>query len=612
MSLALLQAVVISLSRLEIPRLEFDWERILTAQRHTVQSSQLRCQRTLVLLFLQQRLAIFADTVRTTPRHVGTCYQSLGRFNLRLYWFATGGSASQMTTRLRTWTLVAWLLFLIPVAMIYIAIPPSPDQSQFDWMSLVATRGEPLYIGYFDMNWPGAIWLHEVGIRLFGVQPWTWRLTDFLLLSGFTIAGALFLSRAGWQLAPYIFLFLYPPLYVTAGGWLAGERDIIAAGLLLTACVLALPGGRREALAVMVAGACVAYAVLIRPTYLSFLAGLLILEVLPLYVSYPRTISRSRRALSLVIGFVLVIGCAIAAAIAVGNFDDWFEQSFTFSFAIYVAGPAQDWRETIWTLFVGSWHWVTLLAAVGAIGWVRRERTLSYSLALVLGIGATAALSFVVQDKGFGYHLGGVLPVIVLLASTAFESLSTARAGTESKLFKQTTNALFVGFALLAVAGVAKKLVSFSDGACLALTGQPWPADGYGLTEVERRRIVDLIETRSAPTDTVLVVGNQYELPYRANRLPTYRYMTPAADQLTRHFVNYDLWMAEIESGLTKKTPAFVIIQRQYLPPALGGPVSQKPLGPVYQRAIELVAEQYFSVFGNNRLVVYQKKLRNN
>jgi len=96
------------------------------------------------------------------------------------------------------------------------------------------------------MNWPGAMWLHELGLRVFGVHPWTWRLTDFLFLLGFSVAGAGFLAANGWRRASVTFLFLYPPLYITAGSWMAGQRDIIGAGFLLVACALAVPGGWRE------------------------------------------------------------------------------------------------------------------------------------------------------------------------------------------------------------------------------------------------------------------------------------------------------------------------------------------------------------------------------
>ena len=51
--------------------------------------------------------------------------------------------------------LLLWPLGMAALGLVYLTVPPSPDQSQFDWMAFTATRGFPYYAGSFDMNWPG-------------------------------------------------------------------------------------------------------------------------------------------------------------------------------------------------------------------------------------------------------------------------------------------------------------------------------------------------------------------------------------------------------------------------------------------------------------------------
>lgn len=492
------------------------------------------------------------------------------------------------------------------LAALYLTLPPSPDQSQFDWMAFIATQGQPYYAGSFDMNWPGAMWLHEAGIRLFGIHGWTWRLTDFLLMSGFAAAGAIFLARSGWRLAPFVFLFLYPPLYITAGGWMAGERDIIATGFLLAACAFAMPGSRREGLAVLLAGLCVAAAVLIRPTFLSFIVGLIVVEALPFRTQKPRRLSRPVRAAGFAVGLIAGMGTAVAAGLFLGNLEDWYQQSIEFSLSIYVGEPPQDWRLTLYTLFVRSWHWITLLALPGFLFWALRDR-FGHGLVLLLGIGATSAVSFAVQNKGFGYHLGGILPVLVLLIAVAFDRLSHLCREAPSRVWRVTAFSVLTLSSLLVLAGTASKMMSFQDGARLLLSRDVGPVSGYGLTETERRKIIELIREGSSPNDTVIVYGTNFELAYRAERLPTYRFINAVIDQTTPDFRYYAAWMAEIETALAQQPPAYLIFHRGVISGSINDPVAKIQNRPVLAKLLALVDTGYAPVFSNNNLVVYEK-----
>lgn len=500
-----------------------------------------------------------------------------------------------------------WLVTLPFFALIYITIPPSPDQSQFDWMAFIAIQGQPFYVGSFDMNWPGAIWLHELGLRLFGVHAWTWRLTDFLLMAVFTFGGATFLARAGWRLAPGLFLFLYPPLYITSGGWMAGQRDIIATGFLILACALAMPGRRKEFLAVAAAGLCVAAAVLIRPTFLSYIAGLMFLETLPLRVQLERRLSRRARAAGFGLGCASGLAAAAFAGIFMGSLDDWYQQSFEFALSTYVGAAPQDWRVTLETLFLRSWHWMTLLGGLGLLFWFWRDR-LNYALFLVLGIVATIAISFAVQNKGFGYHLGGMLPILVLVTAVAIDSINRLRLTADHGLRRTISLTALAVVGTLTLAGTASKLQNFEENIRLMLSGKISPVTGYGLTEEERRDIISLISAGSTKEETIALYGTQYELPFRAKRLPAYRYFTPAADQIKPDFAHYNSWMAEVDAGLATNPPAFVIIQKKTLERFSISPNNSQPDRSILKRLVEHVSNDYVTGFENDSLIVYQRK----
>src|SRR5262245_23054047 len=78
--------------------------------------------------------------------------------------------------------LAFWLAATPVLGLLYMMVPPSPDQSLFDYIAWMKLHGTPYYKGAAELNWPGEILIHELGIRLFGVHFWTYRLIDFLLM----------------------------------------------------------------------------------------------------------------------------------------------------------------------------------------------------------------------------------------------------------------------------------------------------------------------------------------------------------------------------------------------------------------------------------------------
>lgn len=496
---------------------------------------------------------------------------------------------------LRHGLLLLWLFSAPVLAVLYLKTEPSPDQAQFDYMAWLATQGHAFYSGSFDMNWPGAMLLQEAAIRLFGPQPWAWHMVDFLLMQMATIAAALFLWRAGFRLAPWIALALYPPIYVTAGGWMAGQRDIVAMNLLIMACCAMLAPARRERAGLVLAGALVAGAVLIRPTYLSVLAGLLILEALPRgWIAQPRGHGLAARAAALAAGFGLIILAVLLWAVAVGNLDDWYQQSVLFTSQVYYHKPPMDMVQTLVVLFTRWWHWLSLCGAVGLVLWLMRDRGQRYPLLLVIGLAAAILLSYVAQNKGFGYHIAGFLPLLVMLGAVALDQLDARR-----RLSRAPGRRRFLGLAIAAMAGLvvlgsgtklAKSLPLLADYLAHGLA----PSGGnYDIPAADQARIVEIIRSETGPQERMVQYGTAYHVPYLAQRLPAHRFITPAIELMTPDFTLYKPWMAEITLGLQQSHPKFILITGAPFTSSMNGlaPVSDRT--PVLAALLAYMGDDY-------------------
>lgn len=483
--------------------------------------------------------------------------------------------------------ILLWALSAPFLCVMYMMVEPSPDQMQFDYMAWLSIQGHPYYAGSFDMNWPGAMILHEIGIRLFGVHAWTWHLTDFLLLQGITIMIAWFLCLARLKLGALVFLALYPAAYVTAGGWLAGQRDIIAGGLILAACALLLYRGQKTSIPVIGAGVLIGYAVLIRPTFLSFAAMVALLELTRLPYRDSLMPERLKRAAAFCLGGILFFVIVAALALRVGNLDDWYQQSIVFALSIYAGNPPQSVIGNLGVAFFAWWHWMTLGAVIGVIVWLLHRR-LDYPLALMAGAGATTLISYFFQDKGFIYHLGGFIPLMVLLSAAAINILWVF--ATRNGPFATGAKLLLVLTVLVCTLGAGKKLFNERERLVIAFregVAQPIaPPEQRSMQETIL--LVELIRAGSQPEDPMVQYGIAYNVPYLAERKTSYRFINNAVQEMTPDFALYDLWLDEIEAGLIQDPPVFVLVES-----TTGTLPDPDPRKPVLTALLEHISEGY-------------------
>ncbi|MBK0329369.1 hypothetical protein I5535_19005 [Rhodobacteraceae bacterium F11138] len=469
-----------------------------------------------------------------------------------------------MTGRLSL--LALWAAWFAALGALYLTVPVSPDQALFDYIAWSHLQGDLYYGGAVEQNFPGKMILHELGIRLFGVEFWSFRAVDALLLGLSTLAGAGFLKRTGFRLAPWVFLFLYPVIYVTSGYWSAGQRDIAAMGVLLGAlCLMGPPPTRRAGMSSLAAGALVAIAVLIRPTYLSALAGLLIFEGLRFSGEPARAwTARLGQGLALCFGFAAVIGAVAWYGARLGVLDDFYRQAILFNLEAYqVPLPRNRLVQPMLFVLSNSWHWIVALGLLGGATWGLR-RGLDRGLLLILGLVAAVLLSYFAQNKGFGYHLGGLLPLLALLIAAAVDQLDRWRRNAPRPALRALATAMLLFSVALASLGSAKKLWSYRDNMAAVLHRPfvPVQKDPLRPAWTDVAETVRIIRQDSPPDAFVLQWGRIFVVPFLAERRSSLRFFQLAGlDGLAATgFSGYEAWRQEIAQDLRDKPPVFALI----------------------------------------------------
>jgi hypothetical protein len=459
------------------------------------------------------------------------------------------------------WT--AYALITLVAGAIYVRVVPSSDQSIFDYLAWLNIHGVPYYKGSFDMTWPGQLVFHELSIRLFGVHPWTTRAGDFILLQPAVLAIYLFLRRAGFPKAAVVGALAYPIIYVTSGPWVSGHRDITGAHFLIGAAIFALPSERRSAWALVIAGLLVGYATMIRPTYLAF-APMLFLITLPNWQgagSWMRAVCK--QALLFGAGLVVPPLAFVLYGVATGTLYDWYIDSVRFVVAVYPVVGQSKWRlfPMAANFLVHALWWLVIAAVLGGILWsiYGRSRRALWLLAAML---ATFFVSYFVQNKGFGYHLAGLIPVLFLIGLTAVEAI--ARRPLRTHVLE---NGLAAVLALLLTLGVASRLAH-------AIPRAPdWGRQEQDnpLRVADAIAFANIIRTESAPDDTMLQWSKdyqEYQVSYLSERRSPIKYFNVNAVRLIRPSQPvFGDWLLEIDRNLRRHPPKFILVDQTVLTP---------------------------------------------
>jgi hypothetical protein len=479
-----------------------------------------------------------------------------------------------MTRRLPVrWILVgaaAWLLVSVALGLLYAARPPSPDQALFDYIGWRITEGDLPYRDVTEINWPGAMLLHAASTALFGNTVHSFRAFDYLYLLG-TISVLVFLlrSRVGWPVALVIGL-LYQWLYVTSDNWFAGQRDILAAPLLFLVCFAHVRGleGRRVSGAIG-AGVGIAFAMLLKPTFAA--AGLLLAAHI--------AVACVRRRLGLKDGILRVSLTALAsfAALAVfalgaallGILDSWWEASILFNRAVYTQ-EVVAWGDILYRLIhftATCWHWLLVYSVLGVFLYRRRRTPGVVDIALL--VAGTTLVSYLAQQKGFGYHLGPLVLVLAILAAAPIVGAARlALARGSRRLPVRVAGALVV---LLAIAGLGSKFRLTLGGPLAWLAGLRSDTEFFGaynggergVSVADTMNAAAFVESRTVESDTVQLWSRTMLVNFLAKRrFPSrfcHAYMLAAAEE---PFEGAAAWTEEFREALERDPPAYIGLVR--------------------------------------------------
>lgn len=464
-------------------------------------------------------------------------------------------SSPSITTARQAWWRIAIAASFLLAASLYLLLPPSPDQFDHAYSAWRLLSGDVPYRDVMDVNWPGVIALHAVSLSVFGVNTWSWRAFDFLLMIPAALCLADLVRQSVGDLGGRIALLVTPLLYVSAGYWVAGQKDMTGGLLLVAALWLHVRGYRHGGVALhAAAGMCIGLAVLNKPT-LALLLPMLPVHALAHRYPWPRV------AVATLIGaaaFCIALALAVVALLSLGTgWRDFAEMLFTYPQSVRSLNAAalnHVLDKLVHLRMSGFW---TLLIAACLPVWavLYRRRALSMAATALGVLWLTGLLSAIVQVHGYGYHLSPSL-----LAAIGTLSIALALGiGAESSTGRSAWRSLIAIATVLVVAGGVAYRLQLSYGGLLD-AGRAGNLDPYRerfraeagstLSLADALRFVRSLD-HEADRSCVFFVGEgsainllaQRPYPTRFYYLPTIRRAEPPLP-MSAHW--NELWAADL------------------------------------------------------------------
>ncbi len=413
--------------------------------------------------------------------------------------------------------------FILPLALctvvvsLYLCSPLNPDQATFSYIGWRVHEGDYLYVDVTEINWPGAMWLHYLAVGLFGPTPWAWHAFDVLIMVAAVCCLQTLLPGVAPRWEVWALWLVYPSAYVASGWWFAGQRDIVASHFLIFASfgLVRSLHRRRVGYATLVAMGLV-MAVFIRPTTIVFGPLLLVVAFLT-----------QKQTGSTMYFIITVAGTTIATGVAISG--------FVLAWGLFTGGlrgfiEVMHYIAEVYSESSFSWDYLlnsglysqvfmvpTLVWAV--VAWVERRREAGLEGLVFLALFVCGLISYFGMSKGFGYHLGILYPVIIILIAVgialAFEALSERR------------NLLMVALCALGMCVFAAKsardlleepLNEWVGPDLSGALGFTPDHDYSDLSHAEVQAIAKLVRTESLPTDAVFTASRLVLINYLTQR----------------------------------------------------------------------------------------------
>lgn len=465
------------------------------------------------------------------------------------------------------WLLVAiWVFFTTVLSALYLQLPPSPDHATYDYIGWAASEGAVLYQDVADGNWPGQMFIHTLSARLFGNEIWSYRAFELLVLLPLACAILFaFLRRYGEKEAAWVVVPVYQVMYVTAGFWISGQREIVAGPLLVAAAYCLLrrtEGAARRTLVVQ--GVCLGAAGLIRPTLL-IMAPLLTLADLLI----GRTTGRSLRRIVRDHSVVAVSALAPLAVVAVmgipsGALRGWYDTTVFFNLEVYsLSKTPWEVAERLLPWMIHCWHWYMLFALLGAVYQWRRNLAVLVPVGMLL---PATIISVLVQGKGFEYHLGALYPLLALLVATAVGASWRYLASNSRRLLPATLALVLVAGS---AAGLGRNLWVVFAPERQEYLGQITKAEMYsryaggaeGVSVNDLVEVADYVEGASDPDATILFWGRPRHVNYWAKRRsPSFAAGYALFSEPGPDFRLFARWRERLEEVMVSRPPTLLLL----------------------------------------------------
>ncbi len=303
------------------------------------------------------------------------------------------------------------------ILLVTLLLPLGFDNDLYESMgwALYAYHALP-YLGSWDHNFPGIVFVHWASIALFGASDFGFRLFDYLV--HIAMAGFYYRVLRNW-LSPRtaVLAVLLFVLYYASGQWgLAGQRDTYAAFLLLCAvfAFVKLRDNRSHAgwFSLIVGFLCGA-TFLMRPTYIFFAITFLILLLgLP---------NKFRIISSFFIGcFLPIVAFLLPYLFIQDGLVQVYDTIIRFNLDVYssVSVPINLWSRGRAPIFIGS--------VVGLFFVLREQRganpTRDRTMFLLLT--ASALISPIMMGKYFTYHFEPLMLLAIPFAAIGLNRLT--------------------------------------------------------------------------------------------------------------------------------------------------------------------------------------------
>lgn len=439
------------------------------------------------------------------------------------------------------------------------------DQGVFAYMGAALLRGSWPYVGTWESDFPGMVFLQAVEIAAFGRSIAMFRLFDLL----FQLANTWFIYRITERLshrtAALVAATLYCLIYQHYGPWNTAQREGFGVLFILAGVWLYLTADRRSAgRTAFLIGLGFGLAVTIKPTLLALAAF-----YAPL-LSKLRTRQAARAAAAAAIGLI-----GPAAAIAggywiAGHLRDLYEACIAYQ-DIYTARLRGG--EPIMAFWLGKLARLGLNAKLLPIAYlplVLTGRGRPLRLMLWLGyLGATFAVF--VQGTFAGYHYLPGLALGAIMLGDMFEAACRwdSRHGVFGEWWTRHVRTVLAAGTMLLASVFYLRDAPFRDLVTLRFLGPPRPGE-FRVAQVfdytESHEVAAYLRDRTRPDEPIQIWGYESLVYYLADRPAASRFQM--THPLVMRVPGSDItpmqqrWRQEFLVDLAVRRPAYVAVVR--------------------------------------------------